>query len=249
MGELLDRYVAEHVERRNRQTTAAEVRRLVQRHIRPRLGGLKVASVTRQDISQLHRSMGATPRQANFVLSVCSKVFNLAEAWGMRPEGSNPCRRIDRYPERVTRTLPFRGGTRPARRHAAPGGDGGPSLASAARSPNSKHDRKPVNQRSVLPWQVTAAIRLLLFTGCRLSEVLRMRWDAIDLSTGLLTLMETKAGGPQVVSLSSNAQAVLSRVPRVEGSHGSSGDQRPVATLFEGHARRCVAADQDDGRA
>ena len=93
VGELLDRYVTEHVERRNRRTTAAEVKRLVERHIRPRLGALKVASVTRQDIGQLHRSMAATPRQANFVLSVCSKAFNLAEAWGMRPEGSNPCRR------------------------------------------------------------------------------------------------------------------------------------------------------------
>ena len=192
VGELLDRYVAEHVERRNRQSTAVEVKRLVQRHIRPRLGALKVGSVTRQDISQLHRSIGTTPRQANFVLSICSKAFNLAEAWGMRPEGSNPCRRIDRYPERVrerflsdeelsrlgsvlrlaeTEGLPWRG---------PPG------------RPASKHERKPVNQRSVVPSQVTAAIRLLLFTGCRLNEVLRMRWDAIDVQTGLVTLLKRR---------------------------------------------------------
>ena len=45
-----------------------------------------------------------------------------------------------------------------------------------------------------------------------------MRWDAIDLQTGLLTLLETKAGEPQVVSLSTDAQEVLSRVPRLDGS-------------------------------
>jgi hypothetical protein len=33
------------------------------------------------------------------VLSVCSKVFNLAETWEMRPEGTNPCRKIERYRE------------------------------------------------------------------------------------------------------------------------------------------------------
>ena len=218
VGQLLDRYVAEHVERRNWQSTAAEVRRLVLRHIRPRLSGLKVASVTRQDIGQLHRSMSATPRQANIVLSVCSKVFNLAEAWGMRSEGCNPCRRIDRYQERSRERFVSEeelGRLGETLRLAET--EGLPWRRQPGRL-SSKHDRKPVNRRSVLPWQVPAAIHLLLFTGCRLGEVLRMRWDAIDLSIGALTLMETKAGGPQVVSLSSNAQAVLSSLPRIEGS-------------------------------
>ena len=218
VGELLDRYVAEHVERRNRQSTAAEVKRLVERHIRPRLGALKAGSVTRQDISQLHRSIAPTPRQANFVLSVCSKAFNLAEAWGMRPEGSNPCRRIDRYPERVRERFlsdEELGRLGAALRRAET--EGLPWRRPPGR-PTSKHERKPVNQRSVVSWQVTAAIRLLLFTGCRLNEVLRMRWDAIDVQTSLLILPETKAGKPQVVSLSAHAQEVLSRVPRIGGS-------------------------------
>lgn len=218
VGELLDRYVTDHVERRNRQSTATEVRRLVRRHIRPRLGALKIGSVTRQDISQLHSSLAATPRQANFVLSVCSKVFNLAEAWGLRIDGSNPCRRIDRYPECARER--FLSGEELRRLGAAlrlAETEGLPWRRQPGR-PTSKHDRKPVNQRSVLPWQVMAAIRLLLFTGCRLNEVLRMRWDAIDLHAGLLTLPETKAGKQQVVSLSTDAQKILSLVPAFEGS-------------------------------
>ena len=31
------------------------------------------------------------------MLAVASKAFNLAEVWGMRPDDSNPCRRIERY--------------------------------------------------------------------------------------------------------------------------------------------------------
>jgi hypothetical protein len=33
------------------------------------------------------------------VLAVCSKAFSLAELWGMRTEGTNPCRKIERYEE------------------------------------------------------------------------------------------------------------------------------------------------------
>ena len=47
----------------------------------------------------VHRELEATPRQANFVLAVCSKAFSLAEAWSMRAEGSNPCTKIERNPE------------------------------------------------------------------------------------------------------------------------------------------------------
>src|SRR6516164_2272531 len=99
VNDLLDRYIAEHVEKRNRPTTREEVKRLIERHVRPELGRHKVAAVTRQDLAKLHRDLGETPRQANFVLAVCSKAFNLAEAWGMRPEGTNPSRKIERYEE------------------------------------------------------------------------------------------------------------------------------------------------------
>ena len=99
VGDLLDRYVTEHLEKRNRATTRAEFKRLVERHIRPAFGSQKVAAITRQDIAKLHRSLADTPRQANLVLSICSKAFSLAEEWSMRPDGTNPCRRIARNPE------------------------------------------------------------------------------------------------------------------------------------------------------
>jgi hypothetical protein len=99
VNHLLDQYIAEHVQKRNRRRTQEEVKRLIERHIRRQLGKYKVASVTRQDMAKLHSSLMGTPRQANFVLAICSKVFGLAEVWNMRPDGSNPCRRIERYPE------------------------------------------------------------------------------------------------------------------------------------------------------
>ena len=39
------------------------------------------------------------PYQANRTLGALSKMFSLAEAWGWRPDGSNPCRHVKRYKE------------------------------------------------------------------------------------------------------------------------------------------------------
>jgi len=66
---LLDRYLADHVEKHNRPATRAIVKLFVERHMRPALGKLKVAAVTRQDVAKLHRGLADTPRQANLVLA------------------------------------------------------------------------------------------------------------------------------------------------------------------------------------
>jgi len=52
--------------------------------------------VRRQDIAKLYHSLRATPRQANQVMAVLSKAFNLAEVRGLRPEHSNQVRLVKR---------------------------------------------------------------------------------------------------------------------------------------------------------
>lgn len=56
--------------------------------------------VTRADIANLMKKMSKTPTNANRVLAVVRKMFNMAEVWGMRPDGSNPCRHVRKFPER-----------------------------------------------------------------------------------------------------------------------------------------------------
>ena len=50
--------------------------------------------------------MRATPYQSSRTLVVLSKMFNLAELWGLRPDGSNPCLHVKRYREETTRAVP-----------------------------------------------------------------------------------------------------------------------------------------------
>jgi integrase len=59
-----------------------------------------------------------------------------------------------------------------------------------------------------------AALRLLLFTGCRLREILHLRWEYIDFERGYLFLPDSKTGRKTVV-LNAPALAVLNVLERV----------------------------------
>jgi integrase len=204
VNDLLDRYLAEHVEQRNRPSTRASFKSIVESAIRPELGQLKVAAVTRQDMHKFHSARAETPRQANLMLAVCSKAFSLAELWEMRPEGTNPCSKIERYPENhrerflSAEELGRLGATlRQAETAGLPWKNGGRTL-----------------YRRV----TTAAVELLLFTGCRLSEVLGLRWKQIDFAIGTIALLETKSGRPQLVTMNAPARQVLKELEAVKAS-------------------------------
>lgn len=64
------------------------------------------------------------------------------------------------------------------------------------------------------PW-VRLAFDMLLSTGARKSEVLRARWEDIDLEHALWRIPSPKAGKPQVVPLPKTTVARLQNTPRV----------------------------------
>lgn len=70
----------------------------------------------------------------------------------------------------------------------------------------SKH--KPGPMPGPISPHVTGAIRLLLLSGCRLSEILNLRWADVDVARGLLMLPDSKTG-PRPVWLNAAALAVL----------------------------------------
>jgi hypothetical protein len=99
VAELAQRFDKEHIAVRLKSGTAREYRRNLRRFILPAIGRLKVTDVTKADIARLHHELRQIPYQANRNLEVISKMFNLAELWGLRPDGSNPRRHIKKYPE------------------------------------------------------------------------------------------------------------------------------------------------------
>ncbi len=190
--ELCDRYLREHVEVHNRPRTAKQARRIVETKIKPKLGRRKVESLTRPDVMNFHSAMARTPREANHALAILSKIMSLAEAWGLRSGGSNPCIHVKRYREnkreRFLSSSEFQAL--------------GQALADADRT-------------STEAWQVTATVRLLILTGARLSEICELAWNQVDLDAGLIRMPETKTGS-RVIYVTAPVAEVLDGLPRSE---------------------------------
>jgi Arm DNA-binding domain/Phage integrase, N-terminal SAM-like domain len=99
--ELADRFDKEHVALRVKDSTAKGYRRLIERTILPALGRHRVTEVTRADIAKFHHDLRHIPYEANRCLEIISKMFSLAEMWGLRPDESNPRKHIKKYAEEI----------------------------------------------------------------------------------------------------------------------------------------------------
>jgi integrase len=188
VAELCSRYLAEHVGVHNKPRTRAENRRMVEQIIKPQIGRLKVEAVDREDVMKLHRELAGTPRQANHVLSILSKMMNLAELWRMRPDGTNPSRHVRRYPEnRRERFL------------------------SAAELERVGEVLRDMEAAEAIRAEVAACVRFLALTGCRLSEAVGATWGTIDTKAGVWRLADAKAGA-RTVALGAPALALLARI-------------------------------------
>ncbi|MBN0002145.1 integrase, partial [Pseudomonas aeruginosa] len=71
---------------------------VIDRNIIPMLGRMKVQDLKRPDVASMMKKMAHKPADANRTFSVMRKMFNLAEVWGYRPDGTNPCRHVPMYP-------------------------------------------------------------------------------------------------------------------------------------------------------
>ncbi len=187
---LAGRFMRDHAETHCKPDTAASYRSLIENHVEPALGGMALAEVGRAEVSALHHGLRETPVAANAVLGLLSKMFKMAEAWGLVPPGSNPCRGLRRYRTRKRERFLTQDEFR--------------RLGRALSDLETEGKAWPA---------ATAAIRLLTLTGCRRGEILDLHWDDVDRTAGDLRLQDAKAG-PRMVPLTAPAKRVLDGIPR-----------------------------------
>lgn len=185
---VCDRFLNEYVVQRCKPTTQREYTRSVALFIKPAFGPRKIGDIVRTDVAALHHRMRHIPYQANRTLGVLSKMFNLAEVWGLRPDGSNPCRHVMKYKER--------------KRERYLNKD---ELARLGRILDEIEAEGSESTYAI------AAVRLLVLTGCRLSEIQTLKWSYVE--AGYLHLPDTKTG-PRKVPLPSAVKMVLESLPR-----------------------------------
>lgn len=204
MSELADLFMAEHVRAKNKPSTQAEYARLIERLVKPHFGRRRAEEVTHDEVRKLHVQYRATPYQANRLLALLSKIFSWSGQRGER----NPCVGIERFREikrrRYLSAVEFErlGGV--LRAFEAEGG--------------------------MTPYPI-AAIRLLLLTGARLSEILTLKWEYVDNERACLTLPDSKSGAKEI-HLSVPAIAILERVPRLLGNPFVIVGQKPGSRLI-----------------
>ena len=203
VADLAERYMEQHVAAHCKESTAEGIRKLLDKHILPEFGKLPLVAVERERVAAFHARLNRVPYAANRAVALMSRMYGMAADWEMVPDGTNPCRAIVRHREfkreRFLTDTEFR--------------RLGEALAEA-----------PV--KGGVSVHAVAAIRLLMLTGCRKSEILSLQWKDVDLEARELKLPDSKTG-PRVVPLSPAAVKVLEELPRVPGSPWVIPGQKP----------------------
>jgi integrase len=221
IAELADRFMADHVRAKRKAGTAEFYRDILDRIVKPAVGTTKADKLTRLQIGKLHSSLADTPFQANRVLAVVGSMYAFAGRSGVVPEGTNPTRGIDKFKEsRRERFLTSEELERLGSAIRDAETTGIPWAVDETR-PTAKHVPKVKRFTKIGPC-AAAALRLLLFTGCRLREILHLRWEHVDMERGCLFLPDSKSGRKTVI-LNAPALAVLNTLERV-GSYVVPGD-------------------------
>jgi integrase len=207
--ELGDRFDREHIALRLKASTAKGYRRMLERVVIPALGRHRVTEVTRADVAKIHHDLRHIPYDANRSLEIISKMFNLAEMWGLRPDGSNPRKHIKKYPEEKRERF----------------------LSPAELRRVREVLREMEGEGIELPPSIAAA-RLLILTGCRLGEIMTLQWEHVDILGKALRLPDSKTGA-KVVHLGQPAVEILEKIERVEGNPWVIVGTKPGARLTD----------------
>lgn len=173
--------------RKWRPSTVDTNKRLISRHVTGAFGSRRPGDVTHADVARWHVRLKDTPGAANRALALLSSMFNWAIKNGHCDE-PNPCRNVKPY--RGRKIERFLSGAEMGRLNAA-------LQAAEAKDPY------PV-----------AALRLLIFTGARLSEILGLRWEWVDFEAAMIRLPDSKTGAKPIY-LNAPAIEVLHSIPRM----------------------------------
>ncbi len=194
MAEFAERYMTDYAPYKKKPGTLETDRINLRCHVLPALGSLTMAAITKTDVTHLHQSMKSTPGAANRTIQLVSHMMNVAEKWGLRPDGSNPCRHVEKFKEKK----------RERYLSASELASLGDVLKEAERT------------KTELPSAI-AAIRLLIFTGCRRGEILTLRWEHVDFENACLRLPDSKTGA-RVIHLNAPALEILNTIARQDGN-------------------------------
>lgn len=194
LAAFLDVFMEKHKNIHNKPGTAKQDGLRIKNIILPFMSGKKVTEISSEDILNLQDLMKKTPIQFNRCFEILSKSFNLAEVWGYRPKNSNPCRGIKKYPEKKKERF----------------------LTWEELEKLDEIIKQQETLNTTSPYSLSA-IRMLMYTGCRLSEILTLQWADVFIDEGYLHLKDSKTG-ERKVPLNDSAKSILANLKVEKGN-------------------------------
>ncbi len=191
ISELCDRYLREHSKLAKKKSSRDLDRIRIKKDIKPNIGGAHIRNIKRHQIAELLSKFAETPAVANQIRALLSHMFNKAEEWGLRDDGSNPVRFTPKSKVKArTRYL-------------------------------TEDEHKRLGQALLAYRKdntyTVYAVLLIMLTGCRKMEILSLKWQDLDLPAKVLALKDSKTGS-KTVPLGDAAIRLIEEIPKREGS-------------------------------
>ena len=188
--EFTERWLKEHIKPKRKEQTAKDYEGTFARHIYPAIGTVPLSDIAFSDLQKLHYKLSDRPRTANLVIGLIRNVIGYAEKLGLRKQGTNPGFKFEMLEENS--------------RERFLSDD---ELANVADAIDA------LDGDGLTPW-TAAAIRLLMLTGARSSEIRAIEWTQIDRDRGLAILPTSKNKRIRTIYLSPAAMQIIDSLPR-----------------------------------
>jgi integrase len=209
------RYLTEHCEVKNKPSTLRSNKSVIEKILIPRFGAMAISRFGHDEVVKLRNRMRHIPYRANRAIALLRHMMNWAEQLGYRPSHTNPCPKGTMFAEK--------------KRNRFLAEDELLRLATVL-------DAEETEWRRLLPhfaWKLSIvfAIRLLVLTGARLSEILTLEWEDVDLKQRMIWLKDSKTGAKPIY-LSDQAVEVLQSIPRASANPYVIVGQRSASHLI-----------------
>lgn len=187
----IEQFLREHVGVKLKPSTQKQYNALTQTHLLPAFGKMKVADVAYRHVAKLHHDLHETPYLANRCAALLSKFFDWCEKNGYREKGNNPVHGLEKYHEQ--KRLKF---MEKAELEAI-----GAGIAT-------------LEAQDAIDPIISAALKVMLLTGARCSEILTLKWEYINEAHDQAFLPDSKTGA-KALPIPPAAWAVISSLPRI----------------------------------
>jgi integrase len=220
--ELTERYRSDRLPLKR---TVVSLNRRIKATFPKRWANRRAIDITRQDVHKLHLDLGKRGHYtANRTLELLRAMYEFGREIQMIPEDhSNPAKGITPFKEQSRERFV--------------------SEAEAKRLLRALADDECLYTR--------VYFTVLLMTGLRAGELLRVKWEDIDRDTARLRLPQTKSGMVQWIPLASQALAQIDSLPRTSSPYlfpGRRNPKTPRVTFQNSWLRVCQAAGLTPGR-